>query len=379
MNIVKRIHHPVQWAIVLGVELVCIAEWCARPSAQWPAIVLSAAQCVLIVLAPIRPRMVFVIALVCDASMTMLYTDTAATPIYALVTVIGFLAYQTNNATTFAALCAASIAQLLETAAGGASGGRALVAFLVTFVFAALLGSALRWREQFVANQHAAQVASIRLRDSEKAIRAANEIHSAVTNQMSSIARIAQRQIRLGLDGDQQPWAIINDAAMEALSNTHRAIEYLQQVNGDATSEKDSSHEDLVKGITRMMEEDGGNLRALGFSGSVTTQTDTPVKLSADKQHLILTLLHEIHTNIVRHAPHGCHYELSVLLTRQGVEVTQINPLAAHESITDLPVGRYGLHGLQQDFSAYGGTLSAECEGDMWVVFAFLPADGEDA
>lgn len=373
-----------QFAVVILVAALYLVDWICSPTVAPLATFFAVSQMALILATPLSPRVIFALALTIDVTATFFLGTMLPSTMYATVTALGFVAFCTSDIGTIVATVSACLVQALETALG--SDGLEwsnLSSFAVSYILVALLGSSLRWRKETETKRQEAELAASRMRERERDIRTATDLHDAVTNAMSLIARLAQRQIRLGRDGEDQPWQLVNQEALDALTRTHDIIERLRADTGDI-DERTPSDRDFEQELAELLARHDARLHEAGFEGVSVLGMDVPLHLDEKERRLLALLINEAYANIARHAPAHCRYDLSLRFTARGVVLTQINPMPTDESsntaadaivsIPDLPSGRNGLAFLSKALNKTSGSLVTSSEDNTWTLYALLPA-----
>lgn len=338
-----------------------------------------AAQITCIAFSPAYPHIAFGIALLIDLCGTLLQNDSGPTSLYSLLVALGFLCFRNSNTTSLTAstlACGVQTIELLWTRSWNDM--KTLLSTLVVLALTALLGSSLRWQQDALRRRREAEHLHMLLNNRERDINTATQLHDAITNSLSLIARTAQRQMRLNQSDSNQPWDFINQEALNALEQTHLIIENLQN-HGNITTAS-TSETPFNQYLHTLLRHHDDNLHHLGFSGKSILDDSIAIRLDKSEQHLLVMLLNEIYANIARHAPTGCRYDLSILSNEQTLEITQINPRYNSsdndtQAATELPKSQYGLSALSTQLKTIHGTLTVE-KDDMWILFATMPNEG---
>lgn len=338
-------------------------------------------QSICIALSPFYPRATFGAALLIDLCNALLQNGSGPTSLYALLVAFGFLCFRNNDIISLTAASLACVAQSIEMFwTQSRNDMRDLLSTLIALALTALLGCGLRWQQDALRRRREAEHLHMLLDNRERDINTATQLHDAITNSLSLIARTAQRQMRLNQPDTDQPWDFINQEALNALEQTHLIIENLQHREKDTTAAS-AAGTPFNQRLHMLLRHHDDNLHRLGFSGQSILDDSTPIRFNESKQHLFIMLLNEIYANIARHAPTGCHYDLSILINEHTLEITQINPLHDpsrndDKTAMELPKSRYGLSALSTQLETIHGTLTIE-DDDMWILFAAMPIEGD--
>ncbi len=372
---------PITAIIILIAESMVLCTWAFHPYDAPYAWVLMLAQSICIALSPAYPRATFGAALLIDLSNALLQNDSGPTSLYSLLVAFGFLCFRNSNATSLAAALLACGVQAIEmfwTRPWNDMGD--LLLTLIVLAITALLGCGLRWQQDASQRRREAEHLHMLLANKERDINTATQLHDAITNSLSLIARTAQRQMRLDQSDADQPWDFINQEALNALEQTHLIIENLQHQEKETTAAS-ASGKPFDQSLRMLLQHHDDNLHRLGFSGQSILDDSTPIRLNGPERHVFIMLLNEIYANIARHAPAGCRYDLSILSGEHALEITQINPLCISspdddKTVTELPKSRYGLSALETQLKTIHATLTVEND-DTWILFATIPNEGD--
>lgn len=368
---------PITITIILIAESMVVCTWVFHPSSAPYVWVLTIAQIACIAFSPAYPRAAFGTALLIDLCGTLLQNDSGPTSLYSLLVAFGFLCFRNSNITSLIAsvlICGIQTIGMLWTHSWNDI--RTLSSTLIALALTALLGCGLRWQEDALRRRREAEHLHMLLNNRERDINTATQLHDAITNSLSLIARTAQRQMRLNQSDSNQSWDFINQEALNALKQTHLIIENLQH-HGKNVTTASASETPFNQYLHTLLKHHDDNLHHLGFSGKSILDDSIAIRLNESEQHLFVMLLNEIYANIARHAPTGCRYDLSILSNERTLEITQINPLynSSHndtQPTTELPKSQYGLSALSAQLKTIHGTLTVE-KDDMWILFATMP------
>lgn len=244
-----------------------------------------------------------------------------------------------------------------------------LITTLSVGVLAISLGVLLRlWlvsRERVAAEERRAERESALRRIGQERARIARELHDVVAHSLSIIsiqASTVQYRVPEVPDAVNAELDQISEAAREALVEMRSLLQVLRadDAGGDLTPQP-MLHRipELVEATRR-----GGQPITLSIDGNLGAEVAETTSASAFR------IVQEGLSNAVRHAP-GAEVDVQVSVGRVWVEVEVRNRLSSDAPVAD--GGGLGLLGMRERAGAAGGELSAERDGDEFVVRARLP------
>ena len=84
-----------------------------------------------------------------------------------------------------------------------------------------------------------------------------------------------------------------------------------------------------------------------------------------------LMVVHEIYTNIFKHADSAQPYEVAIAISADGIRMDAHNTIADEGQVVEY--GGSGLQSLTTVIRELGGTLESSAEGTQWRTKAFVP------
>lgn len=82
-------------------------------------------------------------------------------------------------------------------------------------------------------------------------------------------------------------------------------------------------------------------------------------------------VVHEIYTNIFKHADSAQPYEVAIAISADGIRMDAHNTIADEGQVVEY--GGSGLQSLTTVIRELGGTLVGSADGDQWHTRAFIP------
>lgn len=348
-----------------------IIQWAYNPPSGGIALALSLMQEALLIGTSILPLPSSVALIVIDGLTTVCSNGTGPTSTFSVLYALGLLAYMTSDRMAAALTIAMILLQVVYTGLpnGWNVDWYVFISLIPFSVMASLVGRSLRWREDGFRRQVKLAQAEDDLRQVAFTARAAQRMHDAVTGELSLIARMAQRHIRAG-GNDIDDWRQINESALNALDNTHKVVDSLNEWDHGIHGTTSSNTEAFADRLHRVLDDNDRRINRLGFKGgSVLGIDDDPAPMSEERMALCTGFIGELYANIIRHAKRES-YEVSVVWNGSGIEITTSNALSDEE----LPRHGQGMTYYRREIERIGGTfVTGRLDDGTWYSFAAIP------
>lgn len=223
-----------------------------------------------------------------------------------------------------------------------------------------------------------------RAEELRRRVEVARLVHDSVTGDLSNIARVAQRQLRLSPD-DQcaEAWRGVNDRAIRVLDSVHAIIRQLS--DDEPRPEEDNTvGEGFQPALRQRVDQNVRRLREAGFEGDIRIINHARYRIQdepddvAQRSACVLGLVDELFANIMRHGLAGAGtYQVTITCEDRQIEIVSVNRMAVsdedgHHAGGDLPGGN-GLAFHRDELERLGGVLSADAEDDEWILYARIP------
>lgn len=196
----------------------------------------------------------------------------------------------------------------------------------------------------------------------------AGELHDVVAHQLSRIV-LTSEAVR---DDDRVSRREALMSIAESLRATQAELDLLVEMLSHPDARAADGHalaSVAAASLVETLEQHG--YRPVAELDPALTGIDAPT------QHLVVRILQECSTNILRYAPTGSPCRLSVESVPGAVRIRASSPLspptAPVRSVALLSSG-FGLTGLGERVRAVGGSLHAGPQRQEWIVEALLPA-----
>ena len=435
MNAVERWlrSHWFRILIAFVVLAATVIEWAAIPPVYPLNGVLSGVSIACIILSPFLPRVSGWLIIGTVVARLFVLDLSGPNPLWAAYLALAIIGYDSSIPVAIAALLVISFAECVPVAVDSFNALSAtwlgLVNYIAMFVFATMIGMALRWRRQ--RDEIREQAMALERRQWEmdmlkRNIRLGSRIHDSASGGLSYIALTAQRQLRrIGDDAERaderRDWRFVNEQALAVLAEIHHVIDLLEQpqrrradAGKDSVSPGDASRtaparqsmpnvaetpprRTMIEMIDTAVRNAGTSLDRLGFHGRIDVRGDLPDYCAAESVRAAANLIGEIAANITRHlTSESGDYCLMITLGPKSIELMETNPLPSSES-TESPESSESMASSMPDITGktanlrphgsglelhrriitdLGGELNTSAEDGDWVVYARIPLHG---
>lgn len=240
--------------------------------------------------------------------------------------------------------------------------------FVLMFTTAVVSGYAVRQGQQRRLVESQAHESAIRAEALRQRLTIATRIHDTVSNNLSVMAREAQRQSRLSGDAAQKAaWNSMGSQALATLDITHELIDEIVKGESEHVSDEGCGFQQRLE---QSVHQADNRLAAQGFIGQ--TRLAGEIGDCADGvSDAVLSLLHELYANIDKHCEPGkSHYAIDINCSDTGIELTEsCQGRFRHDSV---PSGR-GLESHKAVIESLGGTMGYELTESQWSCRCMIP------
>ncbi|PST47102.1 hypothetical protein CPA40_01910 [Bifidobacterium callitrichos] len=410
--------------IALFVLAATLIEWAAIPPIYPLTRLLCIIAVIAVILSPFLPRTASWLIIAGVIARLFILDLSGPNPLWAAYLALALIGYDSSIPVAIGALTAISLAECVPVALSRFNALSAtwvgMVNYVGMFVFATMIGMALRWRRQRDESRERAmdlERRQWRLDTLQRNTRLASRIHDSASGGLSYIALTAQRQLRRIPDddthaGERADWRFVDEQARHVLDEIHRVIDLLERSEdaarrtpatdsgtdadrmGDATdatpAESPRPNGDMIGDAVR---EARRRLDHLGFTGTMElrgvpehTPADIPPSVRPDRRHATdepaaqaANLIGEIASNIIRHLdPAAGAYRAVVTLGEHAIEIMETNPLPATPKPADVAPHGSGLELHRRIIARLGGELNTSAEDGDWIIYARIPLDADD-
>lgn len=279
-------------------------------------------------------------------------SDYAAIQCYGVLLALGYIAYSEpwrhSSVTLLCPITACAISTYIH---------HEMLAQLFTSITCICLAYTAGFSMRLIAQKHYRQRNQTLRKMQQEREALASTLHSAVTNELTSIILLCEQQSQNG--AMHTDTTIIEQQARLALSNAQQTICALH----GATVEQTLHTADTVQEYTVFQD---ALLAAAGFHGSSTCVTHTAYILDRNLIDKALIILKEIYANIARHCPQDGTYSVHVNCYESRIDIQETNPYA--ENAARRFTSGHGLRNIRQITRRTAGLYSATIDNHQWVI-----------
>lgn len=243
-----------------------------------------------------------------------------------------------------------------------------VTSFCAAYTLIAILGRFFRWNSERNRKYRQLLRTQSELRILHRDQMLAAHIHDTLSQKLSAISMIAQCQ--KPSDGeDAEAWRRIVEYSSAAQLDMRTLIRQLH----DSGESDELQFDAFTRDLRAEVDEDEQYLRDNGFQGHTDVRIDEHVATTRICQNssVALMVVHEIYTNIFKHADPAQPYAVSISISADGIRMDARNTIAAGNQVVDY--GGSGLQSLTTVIRELGGTLVGSAEGAQWHTRAFIP------
>lgn len=282
-----------------------------------------------------------------------------------LVLSLALISYETSNKTatiTFLVMCGLTVLEgFLQPLY---MGPRAVLSFCFFYLFTTLLGSFLRWNQERTALLRAALHDQAELRILRTNHLLAAQLHDTLSQDLAAMSLLAQSEAMI--DPHNESWQHMERYSTKTASDMRLLIRQLR----DETADEQGNPSTFASALHGEIHESEQLLADSGFNGSTDVRMDPD---DVETGSTVLLALHEVYTNIYKHASQNAPYHVSVQTTDDGmVRIDSTNGTQPTEGAV-VP-GDNGLASLQTVLRDIGGDCDWSQDGERWHLEVSIPA-----
>ncbi|OZG58493.1 hypothetical protein BTIS_0862 [Bifidobacterium tissieri] len=181
---------------------------------------------------------------------------------------------------------------------------------------------------------------------------------------------------------DRETLLAVRDACEDALQQVRRAIDVVRDSDGTVMDFSDTAtntatnvdSSDWLHQIRIMIDDCERQLQELGFRGTGIVSGEGHTTPSNDSRDMIISFIHEIYGNILKHADPKEYHIVAIQPMPNGVVISSSN-IRRHKGFgpSACDQGGTGLQRYERQLAQVGGTLDILEDDNEWSITALIP------
>lgn len=249
------------------------------------------------------------------------------------------------------------------------------VMLIFVMFFAFFIGKSLAWKE-FVDQARRNELKYEKLSQHIEYLRRehmlAGRIHDSIAGNLTYMAIVLDGfMLDAENPSDKHEMRKLRTLVIETLHEVRDVVDMMH--GSDRQESKQDEHAYLAE-LRGIGEQGDAFLRELGFHGQTKIEIDNLNNLDGNYVREILSLVHELYTNIAVHgSPEGTYYIAVGVHDDNWVHVDSVNDVSLRSLFPDKPLSKKGLALRKRWIESVGGFVRTSSEGDTWHFHACFP------
>lgn len=249
------------------------------------------------------------------------------------------------------------------------------VMLIFVMFFAFFIGKSLAWKE-FVDQARRNELKYEKLSQHIEYLRRehmlAGRIHDSIAGNLTYMAIVLDGfMLDAENPSDKHEMRKLRTLVVETLHEVRDVVDMMH--GSDRQESKQDEHAYLAE-LRSIGEQGDAFLRELGFHGQTKIEIDNLNNLDGNYVREILSLVHELYTNIAVHgSPEGTYYIAVGVHDDNWVHVDSVNDVSLRSLFPDKPLSKKGLALRKRWIESVGGFVRTSSEGDTWHFHACFP------
>lgn len=247
------------------------------------------------------------------------------------------------------------------------------VLLLSSFFIAYFIGKETLWKQTTTHLKYDKilyEQARAILLNSQKEAAAATKIHDTATENLAYMAIVLDQAKTRHETLNEETINILYNRTIQTLREIRTAINVL---NGDETILQEIKSTPIRRKLQLIATQGDIYLKDLGFSGETVIAKNITSHIKSEHEEEILSLLHELYTNIAVHAkPYG-NYHILIRKSKSNIQFFQVNETSRQSLFPEKPSSKKGLSLHAATIQSFGGALHTSLEDDSWTLQACIP------
>lgn len=250
------------------------------------------------------------------------------------------------------------------------------VMLIFVMFFAFFIGKSLAWKE-FVDQARRNELKYEKLSQHIEYLRRehmlAGRIHDSIAGNLTYMAIVLDGfMLDAENPSDKHEMRKLRTLVVETLHEVRDVVDMMHGSDRQGSKQDEHAYLAELRGIS---EQGDAFLRELGFHGQTKIEIDNLNNLDGNYVREILSLVHELYTNIAVHgSPEGTYYIAVGVHDDNWVHVDSVNDVSLRSLFPDKPLSKKGLALHKRWIESVGGFARTSSEGDTWHFHACFPA-----
>ena len=365
----------VQYLLIVVCVAMTVAETLIFPPVGAATALFVCVHVLSLVLMPWRPRVCCNIVLLTFVACCFIPDDGGPSLLWGTWLALGYVGMRITSWWGVLYPLAVSTVRMWRFNADGVPLNEYVMLIFVMF-FAFFIGKSLAWKE-FVDQARRNELKYEKLSQHIEYLRRehmlAGRIHDSIAGNLTYMAIVLDGfMLDAENPSDKHEMRKLRTLVVETLHEVRDVVDMMH--GSDRQESKQDEHAYLAE-LRGISEQGDAFLRELGFHGQTKIEIDNLNNLDGNYVREILSLVHELYTNIVVHgSPEGTYYIAVGVHDDNWVHVDSVNDVSLRSLFPDKPLSKKGLALHKRWIESVGGFARTSSEGDTWHFHACFPA-----
>lgn len=364
----------VQYLLIVVCVAMTVAETLIFPPVGAATALFVCVHVLSLVLMPWRPRVCCNIVLLTFVACCFIPDDGGPSLLWGTWLALGYVGMRITSWWGVLYPLAVSTVRMRRFNADGVPLNECVMLIFVMF-FAFFIGKSLAWKE-FVDQARRNELKYEKLSQHIEYLRRehmlAGRIHDSIAGNLTYMAIVLDGfMLDAENPSDKHEMRKLRTLVVETLHEVRDVVDMMH--GSDRQESKQDEHAYLAE-LRGIGEQGDAFLRELGFHGQTKIEIDNLNNLDGNYVREILSLVHELYTNIAVHgSPEGTYYIAVGVHDDNWVHVDSVNNVSLRSLFPDKPLSKKGLALRKRWIESVGGFVRTSSEGDTWHFHACFP------
>lgn len=365
----------VQYLLIVVCVAMTVAETLIFPPVGAATTLFVCVHVLSLVLMPWRPRVCCNIVLLTFVACCFIPDDGGPSLLWGTWLALGYVGMRITSWWGVLYPLAVSTVRMWRFNADGVPLNEYVMLIFVMF-FAFFIGKSLAWKE-FVDQARRNELKYEKLSQHIEYLRRehmlAGRIHDSIAGNLTYMAIVLDGfMLDAENPSDKHEMRKLRTLVVETLHEVRDVVDMMHGSDRQGSKQDEHAYLAELRGIS---EQGDAFLRELGFHGQTKIEIDNLNNLDGNYVREILSLVHELYTNIVVHgSPEGTYYIAVGVHDDNWVHVDSVNDVSLRSLFPDKPLSKKGLALHRRWIESVGGFARTSSEGDTWHFHACFPA-----